>query len=151
MESVIVVILFVTILFFGSRFLRRLKAQNEPTKQNLHFKNNLDAFEYASENYSVVFSANQMNIGIVRDIVVDSEGEQFIIQLADPAQEILVSGFSRNKSPDIRIGNLVYWGFCDEAPDNILQISAVGHVLATLSPELNPNNGKWTIKSDLTK
>lgn len=151
MESLIVSILLCIILFFGARFLKKLKTESKPINRNLYFKDNLDAFKYASENYSIILNATQMNVGIVRDIVEDSEGKQFIIQLASDEQEVLVSGFNEKHHSNIQIGNLVYWGFSDTAPVNILQISAVGHVLATLSPELNPNSGKWTIKSDLTK
>ena len=52
---------------------------------------------------------------------------------------------------EISKGNLVYWGFVEQVTDkNHSGIEAIGHVLAILYPEFNPNNGKWTVKNDLT-
>ncbi|RZG64158.1 hypothetical protein EXE25_17650 [Acinetobacter bouvetii] len=122
-----------------------------PPKKNLHFKNNPAAFKYASENYIATMNSSAMNVGIVQDInFTKDKNPAFLIQIADKGKTTLVAGFNDNHAEKISKGNLVYWGFVDVA-NNDQEISAVGHVLATLYPELDPNNGRWIIKSNLTK
>lgn len=123
---------------------------NIPNQKNLHFKNNLAAFKYASENYIATMDRNTMNIGIIQDIILQKDNNQaFLVQLANKGKTTLVAGFNDKYAEKITKGNLVYWGFVDTA-NNDRDISAVGHVIATLHPELNPNNGKWVVKTDLT-
>jgi hypothetical protein len=126
---------------------------NKPKLKNLHFKDNLAAFKYASENYKAVMTPNKMSLGIIQDEFQLKDGSNcFLVQLADIGKTTLVSGFNDNFSGQLSKGNLIYWGFVEQIEDkNFPHISAIGHVLATLSPELDPNNGKWVIKKDLTK
>jgi hypothetical protein len=122
-----------------------------PPKKNLHFKSNPAAFKYASENYIATMDRNKMSVGIVQDISFTKDKKPaFLIQIADKGKTTLVAGFNDKHAEKISKGNLVYWGFVD-AENNDHEISAVGHVLATLHPELNPNDGRWVVKSDLTK
>lgn len=152
MEKIITSAILVLILFFASRFLKNLKKGKKLKIPNLHFKDNESAFEYASKYFSAtLLTTNQMNIGIIKSIEKDFDGLQFIIQLADSTDVVLVSGFNNKYASEISIGNLIYWGFTDNASNNLLGIKAVGHVLAILSPELNLHTNKWTIKKDLTK
>ena len=125
-----------------------------PTKKNLHFRNNLAAFKYASENYVACMFPGQMTLGIIQDVFQLKDGSySFLVQLADKDKTTLASGFNEKYANQIGKGNLVYWGFIEKAeqPKDHLQIFAIGHILATLHPELNPNDGKWSIKSNLTK
>ena len=124
-----------------------------PPKKNLHFKNNPVAFNYASENYVACMFPGQMTLGIIQDVFQLKDGSfSFLVQLADKGKTTLASGFNDKYANQIEKGNLVYWGFIEkvEHPEDHLQISAIGHILATLHPELNPNDGKWSIKSNLT-
>lgn len=125
---------------------------NKPKLKNLHFKNNLAAFKYASENYKAVMTPNQISLGIIQDEFQLKDGSNcFLVQLADIGKTTLVSGFNDNFSNQLSKGNLIYWGFVEQVEDkDFPHISAIGHVLATLSPELDPNNGKWVVKKDLT-
>lgn len=123
---------------------------NVPNQKNLHFKNNLAAFKHASENYIAIMDKNTMSIGIIQDIILTKDNNRaFLVQIADKGKTTLVAGFNDKHAEKITKGNLVYWGFMDIAK-NDREISAVGHVIATLHPELNPNNGKWVVKTDLT-
>jgi len=126
---------------------------NKPKLKNLHFKNNLAAFKYASENYKAAMAPNQMSLGIIQDEFQLKDGSNcFLVQLADIGKTTLVSGFNDNFSNQLGKGNLIYWGFVEQVEDkDFPHISAIGHVLATLSPELDPNNGKWVVKKDLTQ
>lgn len=122
-----------------------------PPKKNLHFKNNPTAFKYASENYIATMNSSAMNVGIVQDVNFTKDKKRsFLIQIADKGKTTLVAGFNDNHAEEISKGNLVYWGFVDTA-NNDQEILAVGHILAILHPELNPNDGRWIIKSNLTK
>lgn len=129
------------------------KFRNKPKLKNLHFNNNLAAFKYASENYEASMISNKMSLGIIQDKYQLKNGSQcFLVQLADVGKTTLVGGFNDNYSNNLSKGNLIYWGFVEQIEDkDFPDISAIGHVLATLSPELDPNNGKWVIKKDLTK
>lgn len=120
-----------------------------PPKQNLHFENNLKAFQYAAKYYSPNFNSGQMSLGIVQNVIEHNSKYQFLIQLADSEKTTLAIGFNDKYAGSISKGNLVYWGFVEKVDDR--DISAIGHVLATLYPELDPNNGRWTVKQDLTK
>ena len=126
---------------------------NKVKQKNLHFKNNLAAFKYAAENYQATMVPNKMSLGIIQDELQLKDGSNcFLVQLADTGKTTLVGGFNDKFSDQLSKGNLIYWGFIEQIEDNKFpNISAVGHVLATLHPELNPNNGKWVIKKDLTK
>ena len=149
MESIITSALIAISLFFLARFASRLKSK--PEAKTLHFNNNESAFQFASGVNIATFLPNQMSIGIVRDVIEDTQGKQFIIELADCNEQNIVSGMNNKNYSSIQIGNLVYWGFVDYTDDNILNIKAVGHVLATINPEYDPNTKKWDIKTDLTK
>ena len=124
-----------------------------PPVKNLHFKNNLVAFKYASENYTACMLPGKMTIGIIQDIFQLKDGSsQFLVQLADTGKTTLASGFNDKYANQIEKGNLVYWGFIEKVdyPEKHFQISAIGRILATLHPEFNPNDGKWTVKHNLT-
>ena len=124
-----------------------------PPKKNLHFKNNPAAFKYASENYVACMFPGQMTLGIVQDVFQLKDGSySFLVQLADKGKTTLASGFNDKYANQIEKGNLVYWGYIEkvEHQEDHLQISAIGHILATLHPELDPNDGKWNVKSNLT-
>ena len=135
-----------------------LKSTSKPRQKyttpqkNLHFKNNLTAFKFASENYVANLLINQMNVGLVQDKFELKDGSfHFLVQLASKERTTLVSGFNDSYAKEISKGNLVYWGFVEQVTDkNHSGIEAIGHVLAILYPEFNPNNGKWTVKNDLT-
>ena len=124
-----------------------------PHQKNLHFKNNLAAFQFATKNYAANMEPGKINLGLVQDVFQTQDGnQQFLIQLADVGKTTLVSGFNDKHGDKVTKGNLVYWGFVEPVNDlNALRISGIGHVLATLSPEYDPNQGKWEIKNDLTK
>lgn len=124
-----------------------------PHQKNLHFKNNLTAFQFATKNYAANIQQGKINLGLVQDVFQTQDGNsQFLIQLADVGKTTLVSGFNDKYGEKVTKGNLVYWGAVEVIEDsNPLQIIAIGHVLAILYPEYDPNQGKWTIKSDLTK
>lgn len=130
------------------------RQSNIPTKKNLHFKNNLAAFKYASENYVACMLPGQMTLGIIQEVFQLKDGSySFLVQLADKNKTTLTSGFNEKYATQIGKGNLVYWGFVEKVdqPKDYFQISAIGHILAILHPEFNPNDGKWSIKSNLTK
>jgi hypothetical protein len=126
---------------------------NLRNQKNIHFQNNLEAFKYASQNYIANMNPKKLNIGIIQDVLTDPKtGVHFLVQLADKGKTTLVSGYNDKYVDHITKGNLVFWGFVDKHEvHNPLRIEAVGHVIATIYPELNPNNGKWTIKKDFTK
>lgn len=149
METIITSVLTATALFLIARFLKNF--QSKPKAKNLHFNGNQAAFEFATLSHTASFLPHQMSVGIVRDIIENGTDKQFIIELADSHEQKIVSGFNDKNASFIQIGNLVYWGFVDIAENNILNIQAVGHVLATLSPEFNPNTNKWSVRKDLTK
>lgn len=131
----------------------KIKKTYSPPKQNLHFKNNLAAFQFAAKQYSVNMTAQHANIGIIQNIFQFEDGsKQFLVQLADIGKTTLVSGINDNHADKISKGNLVYWGFIDRVEEpNFMHISAIGHVLASLHPEYDPNKDKWVIKEDFTK
>lgn len=149
MESIITGVAIAIVLFFGARFFSQFKPKSKA--KNLHFNSNEGAFQFASENHIALFLPNQMSVGIVRDVVKDTQGQQFIIELADSNNQIIVSGINDKNYSSIQIGNLVYWGFIAFSDENILQIKATGYVLAVINPEFNPNSQKWVIRKDLTK
>lgn len=124
-----------------------------PPEKNLHFKNNHAAFKFAAQQYSPDMNPMQMSLGLVQEVYQFENGSiQFLVQLADMEKITFVSGINDKYEAEISKGNLVYWGYVDHVDEpNSLQISAIGHILATLSPEFNPNTGKWTVKKDLTK
>lgn len=149
MESVLVSICTAIIFFLVARILAKYK--KKPKAKNIHFKNNQSAFEHACLTNKASFFQGIMSFGIIRDVIEDNSGKQFLIELADSDGTKIVSGFNDKKSEKIHLGNIVYWGFTSTTETNILNIQAVGHVLATLDPELNPNTNKWSIREDLTK
>lgn len=149
METIITSVLTATALFLIARFLKNFKSK--PKAKNLHFNGNLAAFEFATLNNIASFLPNQMSIGIIRDVIEHETDRQFIIELADSREQKIVSGFNDKNASEIQVGNLIYWGFVDIAENNILNIQAVGHVLAILSPEFNPNTNQWSVRKDLTK
>lgn len=124
-----------------------------PPEKNLHFKNNHAAFKFAAQQYSPDMNPMQMSLGLVQEVYQFENGSiQFLVQLADMEKITFVSGINDKYEAEISKGNLVYWGYVDHVDEpNSLHISAIGHILATLSPEFNPNTGKWTVKKDLTK
>lgn len=123
-----------------------------PPEKNLHFKNNHAAFKFAAQQYSPDMNPMQMSLGLVQEVYQFENGSiQFLVQLADMEKITFVSGINDKYEAEISKGNLVYWGYVDHVDEpNSLHISAIGHILATLSPEFNPNTGKWTVKKDLT-
>lgn len=131
----------------------KVKKPYIPPKQNIHFKNNIAAFHFASQQYSANMNPQKMSFGIVQDLFKFEDGSvQFIVQLANTDQTTLVSGLNDKHADKISKGNLIYWGYFEHVDKpNILNIDAIGHILATLYPEYDPNNGKWVIKNDLTK
>lgn len=149
MEIIITSVLTATVLFLIARFLKNF--QSKPKAKNLHFNDNQAAFEFATLSHMASFLPHQMSIGIVRDIVENGADRQFIIELADCHEQKIVSGFNDKNASFIQVGNLIYWGFVDIAENNILNIQAVGHVLAILNPEFNPNTNKWSVRKDLTR
>lgn len=149
METILGIILSALLLYLAAMLLTRFK--RKPKAQILHFKNNQAAFNYAKLSHMANFSSSQMSIGIVRDVIGENFEKQFVIELADTNEQKIVSGFNKKNSSQIHIGNLVYWGFIEMTDTNILDIQAIGHVLAIVSPEYNPNTAKWNIKKDLTK
>ena len=132
---------------------KRQRSVYTPPQKILHFKNNLMAFEFASQNYTTTLLANHMSVGIVRDIFKsNNEKPLFLVELANNKEKILAGGFNDIYADEISIGNLVYWGFAEEVHYEIYpEIRALGHIVATLYPEFDPNNGKWTIKNNFTK
>lgn len=130
--------------------LKRKKTYSPPEK-NLHFKNNTEAFEFATQLHSINYQTNALYFGMVKNISKLKDGSyQFLVQLADQNRTILVNGYNDKHSNKIFVGNLVYWGYADRIDSNSFNIEAVGHILATLYPEYNPNNFKWSIKENLT-
>ena len=120
-------------------------------KKNLHFKNNSEAFKFAMNLYATNYTTNQMYFGIVKDIILLNDTKyQFLVQLADQNRTVLVNGYNDKHANRISMGNLVYWGYVDKTESNTLGIEAVGHILATLHPEYNPNDFRWSIKENLT-
>lgn len=147
--TIITYVVFAAILFFITRFLRKFKPK--PKAKNVHFKSNAEAFKFASQLHSINYQANTMYFGIVKETSQLKDGSyQFLIQLADPNRVIFVNGYNDKYPHKISIGNLVYWGYVDETDPNPFHIEAVGHILATLHPEYDPNNFKWSIKENLT-
>lgn len=149
MESVLTSICVAVIFFIVAKIFAKYK--KKPVAKNIHFKNNQSAFEYACLTNKVSFFQGVMSFGIIRDVIEDKSGKQFVIELADVDGTKIVSGFNNRKSEKIQLGNIIYWGFTSNVDTNILNIQAVGHVLATLNPEFNPNTKKWSIREDLTK
>ena len=149
MESVLTSICVAVIFFIVARILAKYK--KKPAAKSIHFKNNQSAFEYACLSNKVSFLQGIMSFGIIREVIEDKSGKQFVIELADADGTKMVSGFNNKRSEKIQLGNIVYWGFTSSADSNILNIQAVGQVLATLNPEFNPNTNKWSIREDLTK
>ncbi len=133
--------------------LKKQRSVYTPPQKILHFKNNPAAFEFASQNYKAALLANQMSVGIVRDIFKsDNEKPLFLVELANNEEKILAGGFNDIYADKISVGNLVYWGFAEEVHYEIYpEMRAIGHIIATLHPEFDPNNGKWSIKNNLTK
>lgn len=123
---------------------------NYTPQKNLHFKNNNEAFKFAMNLYSTNYTAKQMYFGMVKDITIVNNKYQFLVQLADQNRTVLVNGYNDKYANNISKGNLVYWGYVDKTISNTLGIEAVGHILATLHPEYNPNNFRWSIKENLT-
>ena len=138
---------------FNQKTEPKVKQPQLQNHKNLHFKNNLAAFQFATKNYISNMESGKLNFGLVQDVFQTQDGNfQFLIQLADVGKTTLVSGFNDKHGDKIYKGNLVFWGFVESVNDiNALKISGIGHVLAILSPEYDPNQGKWIIKKDLTK
>lgn len=128
-------------------------AHNSENLKNLHFKNNLAAFEFATTIFKANFLPGQMSLGIIQDVLISKDGNQFfLVQLADENQTTLVYGMNLKYYNLLTRGCLVYWGFMEQVTDdNHNGIDTIGTILATLQPEFNPNNSKWEIKKNLTK
>ena len=157
MEKIITFLILGIILFFGSLFLKNIKNKlkpEEPAIKNLHFKNNLAAFKYAVKYlYDESFITNTMSFGIVQEKSISVDGSyHFLIQLSNSNRTVLVSGFNDKFADEIDKGNLVYWGYIESVQESEnMGIEAMGHVLATLNPELNLKTSKWVVRKDLTK
>lgn len=124
-----------------------------PPKKNLHFKNNQAAFEFASSIYNPDLLIGRNFFGIVRE-KCNSENEPcfFIIELAGSPEHIFVTGINDKYSELVSIGNIIYWGLNENFGEKrLLDIQAKGYILATLSPEFNPNDKTWIVRNNLTK
>lgn len=133
----------------------RIKELTAPTprKKNLHFKNNLAAFEFASSLYNPDLFSGKNFFGIVRK-VCNPEGERsfLIIELAGSEEEIFVTGTNDKYFDLLSVGNIVYWGLEESFGEKrLLDVVAKGRILATLHPEFNPNTKLWSIRNNLTK
>lgn len=131
----------------------RKKTKYIPPMKTLHFSNNLDAFKFASSNFQANFEPNQMSIGLIQEKTLLNNGTyHFLVQLADTSRTVLVSGFSDKYADKLSKGNLVYWGFIDKTnTNNPWEPEAIGHIIAALSPEFDPNSKRWSIKIDCSK
>ena len=119
--------------------------------KNLHFKDNLSAFQYAVSITSASFLPGQMSLGLIQESGQTKDGNTyFLVQLANSKNTTLVYGYNDKYTNSITRGNLVYWGFLEEVTD-IHEIDAFGAILAILHPEYNPNTLRWEIKQNLTK
>lgn len=125
--------------------------KKKPVNTNiLYFKDNEGAFEVAAAMHDPVFSEKSMCIGIVR-YIDPQEGSGIVIELAGSDEPLHVMGFNDKHANSVELGDLVTWGFVDYSDENILNIKAVGHILAILKPEFTPHTKKWGIKKDLTQ
>lgn len=156
MEKILTILIIGILFFIGVRILKYFKSKQKPLTvplKNLHFKNNLSAFQYA-EKYidNELFIAHHMSFGIVQDKSMLKDGSyHFLVQLSNSKRTVLVSGFNDKFADEINKGNLVYWGYVESVEDaNNEDIEAIGHILAILNPELNINTSKWEIKKNLT-
>lgn len=124
-----------------------------PPKKNLHFQNNPAAFEFASSLYNPDLTTGKNFFGIVREKgTPKNEQAFFIIELAGSQESIFVTGVNDKYLELVNTGNIIYWGLEEFFGEKrLLNIQAKGYILATLHPEFNPNDGKWTIKNNLTK
>lgn len=118
--------------------------------ETLYFKDNEGAFKVASTMHYPVFSEKSMCIGIVR-YIDPQENSGILVELASDEESPHVMGFNDKYAKSIKHGDLVYWGFVDYSDENSLNIKAVGHILAILKPEFDPQTKKWGIKKDLTQ
>lgn len=116
----------------------------------LYFKNNESAFEIAATMHSPAFSKESMSVGIVRHIDTQAGSHCFVVELAGSDEPLYVMGFNEKNADSIKHDDLVYWGFVSQSEKNIMNIKAVGHILATLKPEFNPNTREWAVKNDFT-
>lgn len=135
--------------------LKKYKIYNEDEQSStsskiLYFKDNEGAFEVAATINHPIFSEKSMCIGIVR-YIDPLENSGILIELAGANEPLHVMGFNDKYAKSIKHGDLVYWGFVDYSDENFLNIKAVGHILAILKPEFNPQTKKWGIKKDITK
>lgn len=123
-----------------------------PPKKNLHFKNNPAAFEFASGIYNPDLSTGKNFFGIVREKGTPKNQQSFfIIELAGLQENIFVTGINDKYLELVNTGNIIYWGLDENFGEKrLLDIQAKGYILATLHPEFNPNDGKWTVKHNLT-
>lgn len=129
------------------------KKPHSNSKKNLHFKTTLAAFQFAVPLYSVNFSLNIMNVGIIQNKTLLEDGSyHFLVQIANMHGTVLVSGFNDKYSDDINLGNLVYWKMTELVEDATeVDIPAVGAIVATLYPEFNPNTSQWKVRKNLTE
>ncbi|WP_151815034.1 hypothetical protein [Acinetobacter soli] len=150
MEKIITVFIVALVFFIGARFFQYLKKSKNPPTKNLYFESNRKALEFYNSIYPVSMSKNMLNVGIVRSKDRTGDGKfHFLVELSDQQN---VSGFNDKYSDEINVGDLIYWGFIEKVDEkNIIQIQAIGHVLALLEHEFNPNTKKLVVKKDLTK
>lgn len=150
MEKLITWIVIALVLFAGARFVKHLKERKKPSMKTLFLDNGDKALKFHASIYPVNLSKNILNVGIVRDKDITKEGKyHFLVELSDHQ---IVSGFNDQYSELIEVGDLIYWGFIEKVNEkNIINISAIGHILAILNCEFDPSTKKWTIQKDLTQ
>jgi hypothetical protein len=124
-----------------------------PLKHKIHFKNNLLAFKFAVDIYTPSFENQKLSFGLIqKKILLNDQSVQFLVQLADTTKTTFVCGFNDKYGHEIQEGNLVYWGFVESVqavpPEHM---EAIGHIVAILNPEFDPNLSKWSVRKNLTK
>ena len=122
-----------------------------PPKKNLHFKSNLDAFEFSKQIFNANLAEKQISIGIIKENLDPNHDEPFfLVELANNPDSVLVLGANHKYHQILSKGNLVYWGYVEDVKnENIPEVRAIGHIIAVLNPEFDPNEKKWTIKKAL--
>lgn len=132
---------------------KQKKFGSTQSKQNLHFKNNSAAFEFASTLYNPNLLIGQNFFGILRTKCnPENEHSFFIIELAGSQEKILVTGINDKYLDLLNVGNIVYWRLEENFGEKrILDIVAKGYIMATLNPEYNPTTKLWSVRNNLTK
>lgn len=125
--------------------------ERKDVNPNLHFKNNIAAFQYACEFLNQDLRDNTAYIGIVEDSKVNDNAQECVVKIAVNGGQSYVFGFTNKNNIKLTKGQLVLWGLMDRVSfgDNI-KIIAAGYILAIIEPSVNVKTGKWVVKQDLT-